>query len=231
MQQRHAKGADRDLDADNRCADESGEGRNHGKDRGIADEQMDRLAGFALDHAPFGAGLNKILLTRAIRFIRRPQQSQISRSNGSARAFVQRLRASSSIIPAAFSAIIIVGELVLPDVIVGMIEASTTRNPRYRYAQPFVHHRQRIVLRPIFACRPDGRWWCRCRRLRASAPRRLRCAPCPADTRPDHISQGRRATMRRSAHGIRGDAAVLIGRRDNSAGSAACRRDRSSAAG
>ena len=30
---------------------------------------------------------------------------------------------------AAFSAIITVGELVLPEVIVGMIEASTTRSP------------------------------------------------------------------------------------------------------
>ena len=36
---------------------------------------------------------------------------------------------SSMIICAAFSAIITVGEQVLPEVMVGMIEASTTRNP------------------------------------------------------------------------------------------------------
>jgi hypothetical protein len=38
-------------------------------------------------------------------------------------------RASSMIIVAAFSAIIAVGVLVLPDVIVGITEASATRNP------------------------------------------------------------------------------------------------------
>ena len=36
---------------------------------------------------------------------------------------------SSRIISLAFSAIIIVGELVFPEVMVGMTEASTTRNP------------------------------------------------------------------------------------------------------
>lgn len=41
-----------------------------------------------------------------------------------------QLGASSNIISDAFSAIIKVGEFVLPDVIVGMTEASTTLNPR-----------------------------------------------------------------------------------------------------
>ena len=39
------------------------------------------------------------------------------------------LRISSAIITAAFSAIMTVGAFVLPDVIVGITEASTTRNP------------------------------------------------------------------------------------------------------
>ena len=41
----------------------------------------------------------------------------------------RRYRASSRIIAAAFSAIIAVGVLVLPDVIVGITEASATRRP------------------------------------------------------------------------------------------------------
>src|SRR6185437_15226928 len=42
---------------------------------------------------------------------------------------IMRQRASSRIIPAAFSAIMAVGVLVLPEVMVGMMEASTTRRP------------------------------------------------------------------------------------------------------
>lgn len=45
------------------------------------------------------------------------------------RSSLARQRASSRIIVAPFSAIIAVGVLVLPDVIVGMIDASTTRRP------------------------------------------------------------------------------------------------------
>ena len=47
---------------------------------------------------------------------------------------------------AAFSAIMIVGEFVLPDVIVGMIEASATRTfLRPRTLKRIVDHRVRII--------------------------------------------------------------------------------------
>ena len=53
---------------------------------------------------------------------------------------------SSRIIAAPFSAIIMVGELVLPDVIVGITEASTTRSRSSpMHPQPLVDHRQRIA--------------------------------------------------------------------------------------
>jgi hypothetical protein len=49
---------------------------------------------------------------------------------------------------AAFSAIISVGELVLPLVMVGMAPASTTRRPRRR-ARTAVEHGHGVVARPI----------------------------------------------------------------------------------
>ena len=55
--------------------------------------------------------------------------------------------ASARIISAAFSAIISVGELVLPDVIRGITEASATRNPgEPAHPQPPVDDRHRIVV-------------------------------------------------------------------------------------
>ncbi len=75
----------------------------------------------------------------------------------------------------AFSAIVMVGVLVSPDLMKDITEASTTRNPRDAIdPQPFVHHRQRIagrshlrgshrmedgsadIARRIDACNQDG---------------------------------------------------------------------------
>src|SRR4051812_5976915 len=50
-------------------------------------------------------------------------------NSGDHHTFCGAARRAATIICAAFSAIITVGELVLPDVIFGMIDASTTRNP------------------------------------------------------------------------------------------------------
>ena len=84
----------------------------------------------------------------------------------------QRRPAGSSC--AARSAIISVGELVLPLVMVGMTLASATRRPAHAvHAQPRVDHRQRVARpAPSSRCRPGGRWWCRCRRPGARARRR-----------------------------------------------------------
>lgn len=66
------------------------------------------------------------------------------------------------IISAAFSAIMIVGEFVLPDVIVGMTEASTTR----RFSIPFTRKSGPTTAAssgPIRHVRQGGKSWYRCR--------------------------------------------------------------------
>jgi hypothetical protein len=87
-----------------------------------------------------------------------------------------QLRASSRIISDAFSAIMITGALVLPEVIVGMLEASTARRP----SLPTSASARRPRLGghcPSCLCPPGQRSRCRCRRPPWRTPRRTQAAP------------------------------------------------------
>ena len=78
-----------------------------------------------------------------------------------------RYRASCKIMSEAFSAIMMIGALVLPDIRSGMTEASTTRKasmPRTR--KPLIDHGERIVAHPA----GRGRMIDRAAALRGSNP-------------------------------------------------------------
>ena len=101
------------------------------------------------------------------------------------------------IMSAAFSAIMITGEAVLPDTMRGMIEASDDPQPADpTHAQIGTHHRAVLPAHPA-TCRPGGRWWLRCRRSARSAPRRT-------------VPRRRAAAPR--AHGSRSARALMIRR-------------------
>ena len=141
---------------------------------------------------------------------------------------------SSSIICAAFSAIMMVGVLVLPEVMVGITEASTTRRPsRPHDAQPLVDHRHRIGRQAHLrrADRMEDRGADVAGGLGERgvvvADRRAR-AGIPPDGRAQRRLLHQAA---RDADRVGRDAAVLRRRRDSSARSSAWPTDRPSAAG
>ena len=127
-------------------------------------------------------------------------------------------RASSRIIAAPFSAIMMVGELVLPEVIVGITEASTTRmrsrpNTRSRSSTTAIGS----LSRPIFAV-PTG--WkivvpIVARGLDQRRPRRRPHAVARQifDRLERRAAPAARTILPRDADRIGGDAPVLVGRK------------------
>ena len=71
------------------------------------------------------------------------------------------LYAAASTMRAAFSPIMMEGALVLPEVSVGMIEASATRSPRC-HAREVGRQPQPSDPNPSCRCPPDDRWFRRC---------------------------------------------------------------------
>ena len=130
-------------------------------------------------------------------------------------AHVSAPSASARIIAAAFSAIIIVGEAVLPEVMRGITEASAiaqSADAAHAAAarRPPPSDRRRGPSSP---CRPDGRSSCRCRRPPRRARRRSRAAaPGQIFLGPEARERRRRGDAAREPDRIDGDAPVLVGR-------------------
>ena len=107
------------------------------------------LVGLGVDRAPFDAGDASVGIEPDLRYgmhFHRELSSEHGDGNEYARAAAQ---APASIHSAARSAIISVGELVLPLVMVGMTLASTTRRPCDAvHAQARVDDRHRVARRP-----------------------------------------------------------------------------------
>ena len=194
---------DRLVAADQRLADEIGDLRDRGEHGDIGRTARTACSAPARSPAIRVRGDSMIALARSKSFI-------------AADSRVRSRRAPSSrIIAAPFSAIIMVGALVLPDVIVGITEASTTR----RRSSPMKRSRSSTtaigsLARPILAV-PTG--W---KIVVPMSPAALTSAASSSPTEgPGRYSTGLILGERRLRHDpardpdrVDGDAAVLVGR-------------------
>ena len=153
--------------------------------------------------------------SRAIRESDLRRQVRPLRGAPQGRQMSRQPRPSAITMAAPFSAIIIVGELVLPEVMRGIAEASMTRKPfDAAHPQALVEHGRGIVRRcPSSPSRRDGRSSCRCRPpLRAARRPSSRSAPGPVLLRPEARERRLRDDAARQPQRIDRDPPVLLRR-------------------